>query len=106
MIYIVEKYCDIAEHYTVNSIWEVDCEDVGAKYREYILDFAQKEAKIVINTHWLNIMNHKDHHPHLSVKEYKQKEKSWKNFLNSKPIEWYIKEHLKGTKLEFKTLNG
>ena len=31
------------------------------------------EINIVINPHWLNIMNWKDHNNHLSIEEYREK---------------------------------
>lgn len=106
MIYIVEKYSDMTEHHEIDSVWEVDADDVEERYKKWMIDFATDVRKIVINPHWLNMMNHKDHHPHLSAEEYKQKEKSWEKFLNSRTIEWYIKEKLKGKRLNYKTTNS
>lgn len=103
MIYILEKYCDLSEHYVVDSVWDVPCKDVKESYNLFMRAKAD-EMRIVVNEHWLNIMNRKDHHPHLSSEEYKQKEKEWNKILRRWNIKRYINDVLKGYKLEFETL--
>lgn len=104
MIHIIEKYCDMTEHHEVESVWEVDCEDVEKNYKAWMTEFAKDVRKITINPHWLNIMSHKEYHSNLTVDEYRQKEKSWEKFLKMRPIEWYIKNELKGKRLNYKTI--
>lgn len=106
MIHIIKKYSEISEHYEIDSVWDVDCEDAEEDYKAKMINFAEKDFNIVINPHWLNIMSHKEHHPILSAKEYKRKEKEWGKFLGIYTIEWHIGVGLKGKRLEFKTANS
>jgi len=102
MVYIVEKRDEFDEGYT-DSVWEVGSEDVENKYSR----FMQKKASpmgITINPHWLNIMNHEDHHSDLSEKEYKLKSKAWDKIRREWPIERFLEEVLGGKRLEFKRL--
>lgn len=105
MIYLVEKYCDMAEHFIVDSVWEISSDKVEQDYQSFMRGEATG-FNIVINPHYLNIMNHKDHHPKLSAKEYKAAEKSWNKHLKKWPIERYIKEILGGVELKFETLHS
>lgn len=95
----------MTEHYTVNSIWEVNSPDVEQEYKDFVLDKATNWFEITVNPHWLNIMNHKDHHPTLSVGEYKLRKKAYEKWLKRNNLEWYIEEVKEGEKLNFETLN-
>lgn len=104
MIYITEEYCHLSEGRSINKVWQVDSNSVEEDYKAFMLQEAEKHFEIVINPHWLNIMNHKNHHPHLSSADYKSREKAWKKYLNTWPVEKYIEEILEGVQLEYKTL--
>lgn len=106
MIYLVEKYCDMAEHFIVDSVWEIGCENVEQSYLSFMIDKAEKHFDIVVNPHYLNIMNRKDHHPNLSAQEYKSREKAWRKYLVNWNMERYIEEVLEGVKLKFETLHS
>jgi hypothetical protein len=104
MLHITYRSCNISEISYVNNVWEVDCEDVEKTYLEFLL--AQAEEKgITINPAWGNIMNHENHHPHLSAKEYREKEKGWKKFLRKWNIEQFIGNKLKGRKVTYKEIH-
>ena len=103
MIYITYRDCNISETYYVNNVWEVDCDDIEKMYLEFLL-FQSKNMDITINPVWGNIMNHENHHPHLSTKEYKQKEKEWKKFLRKWDIEYFIEHELNGQKVKYKEI--
>jgi hypothetical protein len=104
MIYITYRNCNISRTSYINNVWEVVCEDVEKIYSSFLLARAG-EKKIKINPHWGNIMNHEDHHPHLSAKEYKQKEKEWKKFLRKWNIDYFIEHGFKGQKVNFKEIH-
>ena len=102
MIYILDKTDEYFDTF-LHSVWEVDNLDVDNEYKR----FMQKKANpmgITINPHWLDIMNHKDHHSDLSEKEYKMKSKAWDKVRREWPIERFLEEVLGGKKMEFKRL--
>jgi hypothetical protein len=102
MIYIIEKSDEDLDTF-IHSVWEVDNLDVDNEYKRFMLKKANPMG-ITINPHWLNIMNHKDHHSDLSEKEYKMKSKAWDKVRGEWPIEKFLEEVLGGNKLEFKRL--
>lgn len=104
MIYIINKYFDMAEKYQPHMLWEVDCNDVESEYKAFMADKAEK-LKIVIHPYWLNIMNHRNHHPNLSEAGYIAVEKKWKKILKQWNIDKFISEVLKGKELKFKEVN-
>ena len=57
-----------------------------------------KEINVVINPHWLNIMNWQDHNNHLSIGEYGNKEKQWNKIKRQWNIDKFIADILKGHK--------
>ena len=72
MIYVTYRNSYLGGRKVVKNIWNVDCEDVEQRYIEFMKEKA-REINIVINPHWLNIMNWKDHNNHLSIEEYREK---------------------------------
>ena len=76
MIYVTYRNSYLGGRKVVKNIWSVDCEDVEQRYIEFMREKAH-EINIVINPHWLNIMNWKDHNNHLSIEEYREKTKAW-----------------------------
>ena len=56
----------------------------GIDPREEYVKLLEKEAEklgAVFNPHWYNLMNHKNHHPHLTEQEYKDLEDAWGKVL-------------------------
>ena len=104
MIYITYRRSIFDNGSEINAVWDVKYEDVPKLY----IDFMQKKAEkknIVINPHWLNIMNHKDHNSFLTETEYKDKSKEWKKELKQMNINKFISEILKGKKLKFENIH-
>lgn len=97
MIYITERYSELAEAYTVHNVWETKEDNVEELYSTYIHAKA-KELGIEINPHCYGMI---DWHPQLTEAEYKAKLKEWERRLN---IDNFIGNILKGRKLEYKTL--
>lgn len=104
MLFITQRYNTFSESREPHQIWEIrgfkDKETVENLYKDWIQKKAEK-LNIVINPHWLNIMNYVNHNYHLSEKEYKQKTKEWKKILRQSSIDKFIYEELKGTKRKF-----
>lgn len=104
MLFLTSRYNDCTESMCVHQIWEIkgfkDKETVETLYKDWIQKKAEK-LNIVINPHWLNIMNYVNHNYHLSEKEYKQKEKEWKKILRQSSIDRFIYEELKGVKKNY-----
>jgi hypothetical protein len=101
MIYIYETYCDMAEHYRVDSVWECDV-NVQEEMSKFFSS-AAKERNLVINPHYFNIMNF-DHHKHLSNSEFKKATKEWAKFLSHWTTKRFLKEVLKAKKIEFERI--
>ncbi len=104
MIVITYRYDRLMETSFIKNVWEVSYSDVEKLFLTFICAEAEKR-EIVCNPHWKNIMNHKDHHPHLTEEEYKQKEKEWKKYLRMWNVDKYIAEILKGTKLNYEEIH-
>jgi hypothetical protein len=94
MIYIIQ-----GDYRSSDRFFEHSLEDIPTRYKKFIRAAAD-ELGVVINDHWLNIMNHENHHTHLSKEEYKAKEKMWRKFLKSRSPYWFLKEHLKATEVK------
>ena len=80
------------------------------EYRPYdaYYRFLREKAEsmgIKINSHYYNIMNHKDHHPHLSEEEYRRAEKRWLRYLKRYDIVWFIENRLHGTKKDYSIIS-
>lgn len=104
MIYITYRRSVFDDASVIHAVWDVKYEDVTKMY----IAFMQKKAEtrnIVINPHWLNIMNHKDHNSFLTEAEYKDKSKEWKKELKQMNINKFISEILKGKKLKFEDIH-
>lgn len=101
MLYITYKKSVFDEDLSINNVWNVKSDDVEQKYIDFMQEKA-KELNIVINPHWLNVMAHENHNPHLSMVEYKNKEKQWEKIKKQWNIDKFISEILKGTKQNYK----
>ena len=97
MIYITYRNSNFDNSTTVHNVWSVECKDVEEKYIDFMHDKA-KEINVIINPHWLNIMNWQDHNNHFSIGEYSNKEKQWIKIQRQWNIDKFICERLKGTK--------
>lgn len=62
------------------------------------------ELNIVINPHWLNIMNRQDHNKHLSIGEYRDKKRQWAKIRRQWNVDKFISEVLMGRKERFRNL--
>ena len=89
------------ESTNIRNVWEVNSNNPEQDYKDFIIRFAQNNFQIEINPHWLNIMNHKDHHPNLSEAEYKEKVNQWGEFLRRWTIENYLEKILHANKIEY-----
>ena len=103
MIYITYRKSNFDNSSIINNVWEVNCNNVQEKYIEFMHEKA-KEINVVINPHWLNIMNRQDHNNHLSIGEYSNKEKQWNKIKRQWNIEKFISEILKGTKEHYRSV--
>ena len=104
MIYITYRNSNFDNSLSVNNVWEVSCNNVQEKYIEFMHEKA-KEINVVINPHWLNIMNWQDHNNHLSIGEYGNKEKQWNKIRRQWNIDKFISEILHGRKQNFNELH-
>ena len=103
MIYVTYSNSDFNNELSISNIWNVDCNNVEEKY----IDFMHKKAKeinVVINPHWLNIMNWQDHNNHLSIGEYGNKVKQWNRLKRTWNIDKFIYEILKGNKENYRDI--
>ena len=103
MIYVTYRNSCLGGRKVVKNIWNVDCEDVEQRYIEFMKEKAH-EINIVINPHWLNIMNWKDHNNHLSIEEYREKEQQWAKIRRQWNVDKFISEVLRGWKERFRNL--
>ena len=103
MIYISYRNSDFDNSLSINNVWEVNCNNVQEKYIEFMHEKA-KEINVVINPHWLDIMNWQDHNNHLSIGEYGNKEKQWNKIKRKWNVDRYISEILKGRKLNYESI--
>jgi len=97
MIYITYRNSNFDETSQVNNVWSVKCDNVEEKYIEFMHEKA-KEINVIINPHWLNIMNWQDYNNHLSIGEYGNKEQQWSKIKRQWNIDKFISEILKGYK--------
>lgn len=103
MIYITYRNSNFDNSSTVNNVWSVKCDNVEEKYIEFMHEKA-KEINVVINPHWLNIMNWQDHNSHLSIGEYGNKEKQWNKIKRQWNIDKFIADILKGHKEYYRNI--
>ena len=103
MIYVTYQNSYFDRRKVVKNIWNVDYEDAEQRYIEFMKEKAH-EINIVINPHWLNIMNWKDHNNHLSIDEYREKEQQWAKIRRQWNVDKFISEVLRGWKERFKNL--
>lgn len=103
MMYVTYRNSYFDRRKVVNNIWNVDYEDVEQRYIEFMRERAH-EINIVINPHWLNIMNWKDHNNHLSIEEYREKEQQWAKIRRQWNVDKFISEVLRGRKERFRNL--
>ena len=103
MIYISYRNSNFDNSLTINNVWEVNCNNVQEKYIEFMHEKA-KEINVVINPHWLNIMNWQDHNNHLSIGEYGNKEKQWNKIKRQWNVDRFIFEILKGRRRNYETI--
>lgn len=103
MMYVTYRNSYFDRRKVVNNIWNVDYEDVEQRYIEFMRERAH-EINIVINPHWLNIMNWKDHNDHLSIEEYREKEQQWAKIRRQWNVDKFISEVLRGRKERFRNL--
>ena len=104
MIYITYRNTNFDNTLSVNNVWSVNCNNVEERYIEFMHEKA-KEINIVINPHWLNLMNWQDHNNHLSIGEYGNKEKQWNKIRRQWNIDKFISEILHGRKQNFNELH-
>jgi hypothetical protein len=100
MIYITYKHSSFSNGTFINNVWESPYKDLEIAYRTFLREKSD-ELSIVINPHWGNIMNHEDHHKHLSKIEYKSKVKEWNKFIKIWNFDKFIIEHGKGVKVNY-----
>lgn len=105
MIYITNEYCENSDSTHILNVWEVEQKNVEELYKEFMLSKA-KDLNIVINPHWLMIMNYFDHHSHLKREEYSKLSKEWNEFKDVYTIDKFISDELKGKKLNFTNLDA
>ena len=103
MIYVTYQNSYLDGRKVVKNLWNVDCEDVEQRYIEFMKEKA-REINIVINPHWLYIMNWKDHNNHLSIEEYREKEQQWAKIRRQWNVDKFISEVLRGWKERFMNL--
>jgi hypothetical protein len=89
MIYILESSDSIYGSSRTVGVLEHEDENMQEKYAEYMQEIA-KELGVEINSHWLNLMNHENWHPHLSLQEYKNLKKEWKKVLKSHTFKKFL----------------
>lgn len=102
MIYVLETYCDLSEHCTVDSVWECDV-DVEEFKRQFFLDAAEKRG-ITINPHHFNMMNRADYNYHLSKEEFDKAEVEWCSYQNFWTTKRFLVGVLKAKQIEYERL--
>ena len=103
MIYITYTTSNWDNKKEIKNVWRVYSENVEEKYIDFMKSKA-KEIDVVINPHWLNIMNWQDHNNHLTIGEYGNKEKQWMKIKRQWNIDKFISEILKGNKLNYRSV--
>ena len=74
------------------------------KYKDYIQTLAKEGYNLVVNPHWLNVMDYELHNSHLNKSDYNRSKKDWNKLLKTYNISNFILEELGGKELEFKTI--
>jgi len=105
MIAITYKHDMFGEEKYIKNVWSVKVNNPKALYLDYMIGRSEKEFGIVINPHWLNIMDWQKCNSHLKESEYIDKSKEWKKFLRRFDIDWYIQEILGGVKQVYVNCN-
>jgi len=101
MIFITNRYCQFTEGTNINNVWEVNSNNPEQDYKNFMISAAKENFQIEINPHWLNMMNHKDHHPHLSSREYLKLLSLWEKYSKLWTIETYLEKVLHANKVEY-----
>ena len=108
MIYILEEPYDETDYYSryvPSQVFEVeDGIDVEQQYKDYIQTLAKEGYNLVVNPHWLNVMDYELHNSHLTKSDYNRNKKAWNKLLKVYNISNFILEELGGKELEFKTI--
>lgn len=84
----------IVKYTNYNSDWDgfndhfFEIPDAVNPKKEYYNLLAEEAKKLgaVFNPHWYNLMNHKNHHPHLTEEEYADLEVAWEKVLEVNSI--------------------
>lgn len=97
MIYITSE-TDF-DYHTIKNVWESDNNNLKEDYKNYMIKKA-KDLNIIINEHWLNMMNH-NNNEHLTKEEFKKKNKQWSKILKDWTFEKYISYYNLAKKVEF-----
>lgn len=100
MIYIIQKQDQFDPETYISEVYESDMEDAEQLYRDFMIELAS-EIGCVINEHWLNIMNHENHHPEMSKEQHREKAKQWNLTLKSIPFTVFLKQHCGGKQVEY-----
>ena len=99
MIYLVREHNDFMEHKVVTSVWDVDHQDAERAYKEYMLGEAE-EINLVINPHWLNVMDYINNNSHLDFDDYLAKKSFFQKFRERNPIDKFL-ENIGGRRLKY-----
>lgn len=91
MVYLTYNLSELGECSEISRIWLSDHEDLEDQYREFVLKESLNRG-IIINKHWLNIMNHEDHHKKMSEKEYDWAKRGWTIFLGKNNFDKFLGE--------------
>lgn len=103
MIYIIYAPTPEYEPAEIDSLWQVDCDDAHERYKQFMLDKA-KEINLVVNPHYLNVMNYKDHNKHLTLSEYQNACVVWRDIIKTKSFKYYLKDVLGAEKIKYKEI--
>lgn len=104
MIYITYTQDEFISGHSVKNVWETIIDDAEDSYKRFIAQNAKDRFHIVINPHWLNIMNYKDYHNLLEIDDYNKKRKEWNKFLKEYSFDKYLEEIVNAKKLEFRSV--
>lgn len=104
MLYVTYRRAGFSYSCVIKNIWKVNINNVDEKYIQFMLEKA-KEINVIINPHWLNIMNHKDHNSHLTEGEFKNKSQQWSKIRRQWNVDKFISEILKGIKEHYTESN-
>ena len=102
MIYVIETYDEVYFDSHISNVYETEI-DIEKEYSN-LLNNAAREFDITINPHHPTVMmNHINHHPHLTKEEYNKRLKKWNKFVNENNIISFI-ESLKIEEKSFKRI--